>query len=195
MFRMTDDISIQANMELFLLERGKIVPGSRRVGHNVFTTFGKNWLTKLMSWQTISAPDVPFTNRRMRWVSLGTGSQLEVETVTQLSSAILTYGVNYLAALDAVEFPTSKSARFIKTFGLSEISITSTPVSITEAGLFADVVPANAGGTEDNGYSGPTDPTLNPGVANNPPVAYKAFEPVTKTQDLLLEVRWDLRFV
>jgi hypothetical protein len=100
----------------------------------------------------------------------------------------------YLVPIQSVEFPTSTSVRFTKEFGTAEINLTSTPVTITEAGLFADVNPGNNNATEDSPYSGPGTTTLNPTIGTNAPIAYKAFDGVTKTVDFTLEIRWEFRF-
>jgi hypothetical protein len=188
------DLGVDSNVHLFLRERGKIVPGSHRWGHNVFTITGRNLLSKLLAWQTIAATDIPFTHRRTRWMGVGIGGQPEVTTVAALAQPTLVNSTDYLATIQSVTFPTSTSVRFIKEFSTSEITVTGAPVTVTEAGLYGDVSPANAGGTEDVGHTVATDPTLNPTVSTNPPIAYKAFEGITKTVDFTLEIRWEFRF-
>jgi hypothetical protein len=104
------DILVHSNVDLFLRERGKLV--SSRAGHNVFTVTGRNMLSKLISWQTFAAVDIPFTNRRIRWIGVGIGSQLEVTTVAALNQPVLAdSGGNYLSAIQSAEFPTSTSVR------------------------------------------------------------------------------------
>jgi hypothetical protein len=186
------DLTLMANVELLLRERGKLI--ERREGHNVFTVTGRNLLSKLIAWSTIAGTDIPFTHRRTRWIGVGIGSLLEVTTVSALAQPQLVTPTNYLVPLQTVEFPTSTSVRFIKEFSTSEINVLGTPVTITEAGLFADVSPGNAGGTEDVGHTLPTDTTLDPTLGTNPPIAYKSFEGLTKTVDFTLEIRWDFRF-
>lgn len=195
------DIGIDANMSLFMTERGKIVPGSRREGHNVFTITGRNLLSKLVAWQTIGSTDTPYTHRRARWIGVGNGTQLEVTTVAQLEGPLVANASgDYIVPLQSVEFPNSTSVRLIKEFSTSEITISSTPVVVTEAGLFADVNPAIYGGgapyqgTEDTPYGGGVNTILWSENANNAPIAYKAFEAITKTVDFTLVIRWDLRF-
>ena len=192
---------LQSNVEIFLRERGKLVPGSRRVGHNVFTTTGRNLLSKLIAWQTIDTTDTPYTHRRARWIGVGNGTQLEVTTVAQLNSPLVaTAGGDYIVPLQTVEFPTSSSVRLIKEFSTSEITVGGVPVTVTEAALFADVNPAiYAGGspyqgTDDSAFGSGVDTVLNPQLSTNAPIAYKAFEGITKTVDFTLEIRWDLRF-
>ena len=199
MLRLKTDIEIESNVSLLMRHGGKIVPGSRREGHNVFTVTGRNLLSKLISWQTISGIDIPHTNRRVRWIGMGSGSQLEVSTVSALGVPLLATPTNYLAPIQGVEFPTSTSVRFINEFSLNDITVTGAPISVSEAGLFADVNPAQAGNANDGAEDlphdvGVVDTVLNPGVSINPPVAYKSFEGLTKTVDFTLEVRWDFRF-
>ena len=192
-----DDILIKANFYAALRrpEDMSIVPGSERVGHNILTNTGRNWISKLIGWSTIGGTDAPFTHRRIRWLSAGSGAYVESQSVTQLQSALLYSGSNYLAPITSVGFPTASSIRFTRIFATTELSTNPpTSVVITEAGLFADVSPWNAGGTEDAQEPSMTYPTtLNPTVATNPPVAYKSIEPITKTTDFLLEFRWDFR--
>jgi hypothetical protein len=189
------DIAIEANMWAVLRRGGKVVPGSLREGHNVFTVTGRNLLSKLISWETIAATDIPYTHRRARWIGVGIGSFLEVTTVASLAQPQKATPTNYIVPLQTVEFPSPTSVRFIKEFGTGEITISGAPVNVTEAGLFADVSPGNAGGSEDVGHSGsPTNTILNPEIGTNSPIAYKSFEGLTKTIDFTLEFRWEFRF-
>ena len=188
------DIAIESNFMAFLRERGKIVPGSHREGHNVFTITGRNLLSKLLAWQTLGATDVPYTRRRVRWIGVGTGSQLEVTTVSALAQPHLVNSTNYLVTLATPEFPTTTSVEFIREFASSEIS-PSGPVVVTEAGLFADVNPAAGAPEEDEPVdAGVRDTTLDPTFSSNAPIAYHAFEGLAKTPDFTLELRWELRF-
>jgi len=195
--RLQDSIAAMANFEVFLRDKdGRVVPESIRRAHNVFTTTGRNWLSKLCGWRTLGSPDEPYTNRRVRWMAVGTGSQPEVTSVTSLQTPTLFLGSDYLAPISSVSFPTSTSIRFTRVFGLTEVSI-SGPVVLTEAGLYVDVNPYNfvTGG---EGFEDTVAPVgtsvLNPEIGTNPPAAYKNFDPITKTQDFTLELRWDLRF-
>lgn len=197
--RVYSDIAAIGNFAALMRCRGKLVVGSRREGHNIFTITGRNLLAKLAAWQTIGATDVPYTQRRVRWIGMGSGSQLEAPTVISLNQPVLATTTQYLVALQAVEFPTSSSVRFIKEFPLGEITTSNTPVTVSEAGMFADVNPAEPGnpndGFEDVAHDpGSVDTILNPALGSNPPIAYKAFEGLTKTVDFTLEIRWDFRF-
>ena len=192
--RLIDSIEIKANFWACMRERGKLVPGSHREGHNVFTSHGSNILSRLVAWSTIASTDVPYTHKRMRWVGLGGGTQLESVNISKLNSSLLASGDDYLMPIQGVEFPDSTTVRFIKNFGPTEITFGTAPVAITEAGLFADVNPATMGGIDDNAAGGGFNSTLRPDIMTNPPVAYKTFEPLNKTNDFTIEIRWDIRF-
>jgi hypothetical protein len=194
------DISVDANMFVHMRERGKVVPWSRREGHNVFTLTGKNWLTKLIAWNSIADPstgnDFPYTNRRVRWIGVGSGAQLEVQTVSALVNPVLSTGAGeYIVPLDSATFVTSTSVRFSREFASNEISITGVPVSVSEAGLFADVNPAGTSyAAEDSPYTPSAKTVLDPTAQYNPPIAYNAFEALPKTVDFTLIVEWEFRF-
>jgi len=197
--RVGTDIGVVGNFSALMRNGGKIVPGSRREGHNIFTITGRNFLAKLVSWYAIGATDIPYTQRRVRWVGLGLGSQLESPSIVSLVQATLTTPTSYLRPIQTVEFPTSSTARFITEFSTYEITLSTVPVTVTEAGMFADVSPAQPGFGNDGAEDVPHDPgsvdtTLNPALATNPPIAYKNFEALTKTVDFTIEIRWDFRF-
>lgn len=202
MLKKRDQILVEANFSLICRERGKLVQGTRREVHNVFTDVGRDWMAHLVAWKTLSDPDVAYTVRRVRWISFGTGtSQLEVAAVTQLETAVAYDDAgNYLAALGTSEFPsgTEKTVRFVREFSTTEISLAAAPsVALTEAGLFVDgydISDSAFAGDDDAPFSGGEKTSLNPQVAANPPIAYARFEPVTKVQDFTLQVRWDFRF-
>lgn len=194
--RAHEDIRVQANMWACMRERGKTVPGSIREAHNVFTITGRNLLSKLMAWETIAGVDVPYTNRRPRWIGVGIGNQLEVSNVVSLANSVVVDSLgNYMVPITSPQtFPLSTSTLFTKEFATNEITLTGAPVSVSELGLFADVASAaTEGGIEDTEYD-VGQGTLNPAVATNPPIAYKSFEPLTKTVDFTFEVRWEFRY-
>lgn len=196
MLRPEDRIEVRGNFVALCTERGKYVQGSKREGHNVFTTTGRDWLAHLVPWATIGTPDVAYTQRRLRWMGVGIGTQLEVEGVTSLDTPTLATATEYLVPLQFASFPEPKAMTVIKIFGPTEISHSGFgPIPVTEAGLFVDVFPASTfGGTEDGDLLPTIDTTLNPIVAANAPVAYKTFEAINKTADFNLEIRWTFRF-
>jgi hypothetical protein len=143
--------------------------------------YGRDWLAELVSWATIDDPDVANTNRRIRWIGVGDSQHLETEAVVTLANAVtITTGPDvYLAAIDAP--PTFLSpvwVRFTRTLGTAEVSH-SGPVTITEAGLYADLSPGSV---------------LDTGSALNPVVAYKAFDGLVKSSGFTLDLEWNFRF-
>lgn len=167
------------NFRLLMRERGKIVPGSIREGHNTWTSYGSWILTKLMAWSSIANPDIPVSDRRVRWLGVGGGSYPKVSTVNKLASPLeITTAPSVYIAPVSVTHLTSFSARFSKEFTSSELSI-SGPVVVSEAGLFMDVSPGLTHSTSDG---------------DNNPSLYMAFDPVVKAPGFTLEIKWDLNF-
>jgi len=189
-----DDIHVQSNVFLCMRERGKLVPGSTREGHNVFTNTGRNLLSKLIAWKTLGSTDLAFTEKRLRWMGMGSGTQLEVANVSQLNSPVLITPSRYLVEIQSTEHPTSTTARIICIFGVSDITFSQGVVELSEVGAYADVNPADSAGDEDSAAPGFTT-ALDPSIGTNAPSAYKAFEPINKTADYTIEVRWDFRIV
>lgn len=197
-----EDIHVESNLLIRLIDpvTRKEVPGSRREMHNVFTTTGRDWLAHLVVWSGIGTgiggTDVPLTQRRLRWIGVGTGTQGEVEGVTALNVPVeVDEDGNFLAALQGFSFPAIKQVRVFKEFNTTEISTSLSPVvPVTEAGLFVDVFPVSAIGGTDDSAVGLEDTTLNRLVQFNAPVAYKTFDVINKTQDFNLEIRWEFRF-
>lgn len=198
MLKPREDIKIESNFMARLLhpKTRQEVPGSRREAHNVFTTTGRDWLAHLVVWSTIGSPDIPVTQRRLRWLGVGSGTQAEVESITSLVEPLLVDEAGaYLAALQSHSFPATKQVRVSKEFSTTELSTTLDPVvEVREAGLFVDVYPVSTQGGVDDSAVGAEDTTLNRLLALNAPVAYKSFEVITKTQDFNLEITWEFRF-
>lgn len=210
MFYKLEDIPIVVNFFATLRDRSGRVADHREV-HNVFTNIGRDWLAHLVAWDSFGDPDVPVTQRRVRWIGVGTGTtQEEAATVTELETpAVVDDAGNYLVILQETQFPavttppfpedTVAVTRFIKELSYNEVTLDTNPVvPISEAGLFVDVHKAQAsptgiGGAEDSPVGG-LNTTLDPAASDNGPVAYANFEPITKTQDFSLELRWDFRF-
>lgn len=185
---MYDDISIKSNVEIFCRENGKIVPGSLREGHNVWTLTGREYDAQLKSYESYG-PDTPFRNDRIRYIGFGIGTQPEVSTVIRLVSPIAwNAGNQFLAQVAAPPLfplaPSRTNVRYTKIYGLLELSVVGT-VTLQEAGLFTDGGPPLF-------IPGTRDLTLAAAQAQAP-MAYKTFEPLKKTQNFELEVRWELR--
>lgn len=184
-------VQVKGWVKTLMRERGKIVPGSLREGHNIWTNTGREYLAMLMSLET--APTTSFRNDRIAYIGVGIGSQIEDASVTSLVQPV-EYATNFfLSSLDIPPtfplLPTRTTVRYHRLFGESEITIGAGDVAISEIGLFS------------NGDPG-ASPIYNPGTRNRTiaaasqqaPMAYKTFDPVTKKDSLQLEVSWEIRF-
>ena len=172
---------MNANVWARLLdERGRVVPGSERCGHNVLTVTGREWLTNLIHWPTIDVVDVPETDNRVRWIGVGGGVQSEVEGVVSLHTPLeVTSGI-YLAALsEAPTFPTAVSVKFHHIFGAADISFPD-PKVVTEFALYVDSNPVL---------------DLDDTIGTQTPVAYKVLdEGLVKISGFSLELFWEFKF-
>jgi hypothetical protein len=179
-------------------ERGKIVPGTRRQGFNIWTFTGREYLARMMSYAAYGISDTPARNDRIRYVGFGVGTTPEVSSVSHLISPIAydaSSGGLFLAELAIPTYPFMKtgsygtSVRYTREFSETELS-TSTTVILTEAGLFTDGSPT----------SSPTpftprtrDVSLDEAV-NQAPAGYRSFDPLKKTQNFVLQMAWEVRF-
>ncbi len=161
-------------------------------GRNIWTLTGREFIAELVALQAYSARTT-FRDDRIAYIGMGTGAQAEVSSIESLVDPVPYKSGEYLAALDApAEFPasgtstTNTSVRFVREFSEGEISL-GYNVVLTEAGLFTDGDP-----DADWVLGAPTDFST---VAGRAPMAYKTFEPITKTTDFTLRVVWDLRIV
>ena len=169
---------------------GKLV--TRSEGFNVWTLTGREYLSELIAIQAVS-PRTTYRDDRISYIGLGSGSQAEEAGVTSLVDPIPYSPGEFLAPVAApVTFPASGAAstktavRFIREYGLSEISL-GYDVVLTEAGLFTD------GNPSDNWAL--NAPTGIDGAGDRAPMAYKTFEPITKTTEYTLRVIWEVRFL
>lgn len=181
-------VQVKGWVKLLMRERGKIVPGSRREGHNVWTNTGREYLPLLMSYNTGLTT---YRNDRMTYIGVGTGAFVEDAGVASLAQPIATTPGTFLVPLSVPPtFPLTPSRTTVQYHRLfAENEITSTPgsqVNVSEMGLFTDGSPAL-------NYALPRDVTL-ASASSQPPMAYKSFEPVGKTSSLGLEVFWEIRF-
>jgi hypothetical protein len=167
------------NFRALLRERGKIVPGSLREGHNVFTDAGRGWLASLTAWSTIGVIDIPYQTNLIWGVQVGSASHPEARQVSSLKApvAIAAHGMHVAPVVNkqiVSSFPYTFGVRLTAEF--VEEDLWPTPTLVKEAGLM--VASATADGTSFGSIV----------------VAYKAFAPLLKTTDFRLEVQWDLRF-
>jgi hypothetical protein len=176
--------------------RGKVVQESS--GFNIWTLTGREYLSEVIALNAFSSNPTrqTFRDDRVAYIALGTGSQEEVAEVRKLTVPVGLGGTasgTFLSPIDTCLFPatasttTKTSVQFIKEFSSSDYSPSSSIV-LTEAGLFTD------GNPNDNWSLG----TLSTAFAQSSyfsPVAYKNFEPITKTSDYSMKIVWEVRFI
>lgn len=172
-------------------ERGKLVYGSRREGFNIWTLTGREYLAQLMSYASYTGP-TPVRDDHVRYIGFGTGTQPEVAAVSALVQPIEWNQVgDFLAELQLPTYPltpTLTTVRYGRTYTELQLSVAGT-VTISEAGLFTDGDPLHS-------YQQLRDPS-ELGLAQcggQPPMAYKSFEQLKKTQNFVLETAWEIRF-
>jgi hypothetical protein len=180
-------VGVKGWVDIVARERGKKVPGLCRSGHNVWTNVGKEYLAVLMQKNTGTG-----TNRsdRVAYIGAGTGSQPEEPAIIGLVEPVqVSISGDFLVAITPPTWPLSPSkttARYYRHYGETELTTLSVPtLSISEFGLFTD------GGQDDPALA--RDTTIG-NASKQSPVAYKTFEPIGKTQNLSLDVYWEIRF-
>lgn len=185
-------VEVKGWVQLCLRERGKVVPGSRREGFNIWTNSGREYLALLMSIQT--GPNTAFRNDRMAYIGVGTGATVEDVGVLRLVTPAQFQIGQFLAPLDIPPTfpltPTRTTVRYHRSFAENEITLTpNSQVLISEMGLFTNgspsAVPAYSPGTRLTGIAD---------AGSQAPNAYKTFEPIGKTDSLELEISWEIRF-
>ena len=185
-------VEVKGWVELCLRERGKIVPGSRREGFNIWTNTGREYLAMLMS---LESSGTAFRTDSVAYIGVGTGGFVEEASVLNLQTPIPYSGSLFLAGLDVPPSfplaPTRTTVQFHRIFVEDEITTVSgagiPPVMVSELGLFTN-------GAQGTGYApGTRDTSMENAPAQNP-CAYKSFEPVGKTNALQLEVSWQIRY-
>lgn len=182
---------IKGHLHYELREGGKL--RQEFDGFNIWTLTGREFLAEKIALQAWS-PRTLFRDDVVAYIGVGSGAQAEVSEITSLVDPVPYKTGEYLAAIDApAEFPTSgtsttnTSVRFVREFAQGEISL-GYNVVLTEAGLYTD-------GDPDNDWDTDSTPTDFSTAASRAPVAYKTYEPVTKTTQFTLKVVWDVRFV
>lgn len=183
---------IQGHLTVETRERGKLV--QRQEGFNIWTLTGREFLAELMAIESRNPTRETFREDRVAYIGMGTGAQPEVSNILSLVEPVPYSSGEFLAPLAApATFPVTgvdaarTAVRFVRDFTRGEISL-GFDVVLTEAGLFTDGDPDN----NNDIVSTPTDFTS---ASDRAPVAYKAFEPITKTLDFTLRVVWEVRIL
>lgn len=182
--------AIQGYFQAEVREGGKL--RGRTEGFNVWTLTGREYLSELIALNAVS-PRTTVRDDRIAYLGLGAGSQAEEAGVSSLVTPIPYTPGEFLAPVASpATFPASSASatktavRFIREFGRQEISL-GYDVVLSEAGLFTDGNPA-----DDWALNAPTSMA---GASDRAPMAYKTFEPITKTTQYTLRVIWEVRFL
>ncbi len=189
----TDGPTVGGYFSCLMRERGKIVPGSRREGHNIWTLTGREFIVEAISLAALSPSRVKNRDDALLYFGLGTGSTPEVAAVARLVEPVPYLAGEFLAqAQTPVTFPSTvlgtpkTSVQLIREYSETEISLAG-PVVLTEFGCFTDGDPANS--------NIPPRPTAFDTAKLTAPVGYKTFDPFTKTTGRTLEVIYEIRVV
>lgn len=176
-------MTVDVNFAAWLSEGGVLVPGSLRQGHNTLTRYGAQWLSELVSWQSLGgAGDVAFRDDKLRWIMVGDGVSLDHVGVARLAGPLtVTTGPDvYLTELPTPVRQPSSSLRYVVSWSGAGAAFDHHGASVTirEAGLFADV----------NGGS------LSVASSDHPPVFYHRLRvPLTKLAAQTLTITWEPR--
>jgi len=189
-------VEVRGWVRTLMRERGKIVPGSRREGHNVWTNTGREFDAMLKTYKP--GGSTPYRNDRVAYLGVGTGYQTEDPGVTNLVTPAPYVAGEFLAPLahSATDFPlspTRTTVRYVRVFTEDELTFgLTTSIQISELGLFTD-------GNPDDGFFAGTEAqggrkTNLVDALQQAPAAYKALtEPVEKTNALEFQVEWEIR--
>lgn len=186
------DPAIRGFFRVELRDRGKLV--TTREGFNIWTLTGREFLAELMALEAINPSREVFREDRVAFFGVGTGSQAEISNIESLVEPVPYKTGEFLArAVTPATFPVTgvdaarTAVQFIREYGRNEISL-GFDVVVTEAGLYTD-------GDPDNDWDISSVPTDFATASDRAPVAYKTFEPVTKTTDFTLRAIWEVRIV
>lgn len=185
---------VTGHVTLKLKKDGEVV---RTVeGKNIWTNTGRQYLADLIRYSNYSS-STKVRDDRIAYFGVGTGTQTASVGITSLVTPVAFDALNgadkFLALIDSSTQSaeaTYTSVTFEREFATDELVDSSgNPLVLREVGLFTNGDEGNsyAIGIESiNGINGDT-----PGFA---PMAYKTFEPITKTQDYTLTITWQVRF-
>ena len=205
--RLKETIEVRQNLKLYLRERGKLV--AKREGHNIFLDLGREWLSQLISFQSLG-PDVAFRDDRIRYMGFGVGGNRQLQ-LSQANAAPISppyVGTNAQTdtdeSLTVLERPvrvTGSSTAYPGIAGdvwlgtIGSADPLSVPTQTTFRRLFTQTevsygpfisVPLSEVGL----FTSAADPNN----YQNTMVAYDTFDTISKTSAFELEVIWTIRF-
>ena len=204
------DIEVKQNLNLTVRERGKIV--ARREGHNIWVNLGREYLARLIAFQSLN-PDVPETppgENRIKYMGLGIGGtrQLALATANNPPISPPYVGTNSQTDVDPtvtlVERPVRISGSETAYPGLAgdawlgQIQAPAThslPTEVTFKRVFTQTeVSYGSFLTVPLSEIGLFTSAADPGLHQNTFVAYDTFDTLSKTVAFELEVDWTIRF-
>jgi hypothetical protein len=184
---MQDLLPETCNVRIRALNRGTGEVIHERVGHNVWTNTGREYSALI---KTNRADGTPYRQDRIAYVGLGSGTQPETVSVSSVVMPEAFTGVTWLKPIvnNKTAFPNAGSrltVRYITSFEPSDYVNGANLVYISECGLFTD-------GHSVTFAQGQRATMLNDAVLQAP-IAYHTFSPIPKTQDISLELIWELQ--
>jgi hypothetical protein len=186
-----DDVTEVCNVYITARARdtGDVV--AMRAGHNVWTNAGREYscLVKTLGPDGANA----LRDDRIAYIGVGVGNQPETVEVRGLVSPVAYLQGKFLKQINhaLTTFPTTEMhtrVRYVCTFTESELTPSSGQpeyYSISECGLFTN-------GDQSTFRPGGRNISIAAAHAQSP-VAYHAFDPIPKLNNLELEIIWELR--
>jgi hypothetical protein len=215
--RISEDIEVKQNLKIIARERGKIV--GRRDTHNIFLNTGREWLSRLIAYQSYN-PDVVQRDDRIRYMGFGIGGTRQLALATANSAPIGGPGNPYEAG-SATGVGANAQTDLDRTVTSLERPVRVTGGSSSYPGVSGDVwlgtiqAPAvHTTGTsvtfrrmflqDEVSYlpfaSVPLSEVMlftsaaNPSFYLNTGVAYDTFDTLSKTSAISIEVEWTFNF-
>jgi hypothetical protein len=206
--KLNETIEVKSNLCITVRERGKIV--ARRAGHNIWLDLGREYLAKLICYQSFG-PDTPEENNRIRYIGFGIGGTRQLALGTANSPPLSTAypGNNTQTDTDPSVTQLERPVRISGTTtnppydsGDVWLAQVTAPVvhSPSNEALFTRVISS----TEISYSSFTTVPlsevmlftnAANPiGTPHNTGVAFDSFDTLSKTSAFELELVWAIRF-
>lgn len=185
------DPAIGGYLTIQMREGGKVVPGSRREGHNIWTLTGREYIVEAIALASVTPTRTRFREDAVRYFGFGEGVQPEVAEVSRLLQPVEYRVGEFLAPAQVPAiFPSSASGtaktsvRLYREYAENELSL-GVNVTLTEFGCFTDGDPTNS-----NAVGRTTSYAV---ASTQAPVGYKAFDPFVKTMGRAIEVAYEIR--
>jgi hypothetical protein len=211
--------TINIAIAAFDKKTGKLI--DQRLGHNVFTNTGRNWLSRVVGSDDYSMdPPNPHNTDKIMFMGFGCGGalqgdnnfatgQTELVTVTSIQDPIpISNDFNqrlYLKQVDdqsnnSIYFPGDFRTRFIIDIAEDELSFPGNITRVSNVTVGTSVPISEAGlylSSANPRFTHEANPPLlgeSDPAAPNYLVAYNIFDPIHITPNVVLRVEWELRF-